>query len=499
MSQLHGIDVERADEFQAAPAHAVEPLPLALVRELRAVLGETGVIIDPGALLVWESDGLTAYRVTPRGVLLPQDTAETSAVMKILARESIPFVPRGSGTGLSGGALALEGAVVISFSRMSKILEIDARNRRARVQPGVVNSALSTATAGYNLYYAPDPSSQTVCTIGGNVAENAGGPHCLKYGVTLNHILGLTVVMPDGGVMQLGSRGETIGYDLLGLFIGSEGTFGIATEIEVRLSPIPAAVQTLAALFDDVNDATRAVSAVIAEGMLPAALEMVDREALIAVEKSAYAAGLPTDINALLIIEFDGRGPGLAEEAQRAVELCKRGGAREVRIAIDAPDRQRMWYARKKAFGAMGQLAPDILVQDAVVPRSKLPGVLSQVYEIAARYNLRLCNMFHAGDGNLHPTLVFDRRDADQVSRVEKASREMMSACVDAGGSITGEHGVGLDKREYMELIFGLREMQVMCDVRRAFNPRGLANPAKVLPIRVCREWAGPATRRADA
>jgi glycolate oxidase subunit GlcD len=367
------------------------------------------------------------------------------------------------------------------------------------VQPGVVNSALSAATAGYNLYYAPDPSSQTVCTIGGNVAENAGGPHCLKYGVTLNHIFGLTVVLPEGEVMQLGSRGETIGYDLLGLFIGSEGTFGIATEIEVKLSPIPAAVQTLAALFDDVNDATRAVSAVIAEGMLPAALEMVDREALIAVEKSAYAAGLPTDINALLIIEFDGRGPGLAAEAQRAVQLCKRGGAREVRIATDAAERQKMWYARKKAFGAMGQLAPDILVQDAVVPRSKLPAVLSHIYEIAARYNLRLCNMFHAGDGNLHPTLVFDRRDADQVTRVEQASREMMRVCVEAGGSITGEHGVGLDKREYMELIFGLREMQVMCDVRRAFNPRGLANPAKVLPIRVCREWAGPATKRADA
>jgi glycolate oxidase subunit GlcD len=499
VSQLHGIDVKREEEGKALPERAVEPLSTALVRELRAILGETAVIVDPGALVVWESDGLTAYRVTPRAVLLPEDTAQTSAILQILARENIPFVPRGSGTGLSGGALALEGAVVISLSRMTKILEIDARNRRARVQPGVVNSALSTATAGYNLYYAPDPSSQTVCTIGGNVAENAGGPHCLKYGVTLNHIAGLTVVLPDGEVIRLGSHGETIGYDLLGLFIGSEGTFGIATEIEVRLSPIPSAVQTLAALFDDVNDATRAVSAVIAEGMLPAALEMVDREALIAVEMSAYAVGLPTDINALLIIEFDGRGPGLAAEAQRAVELCKRGGAREVRIATDAAERQKMWYARKKAFGAMGQLAPDILVQDAVVPRSKLPGVLSKIYEIAGRYNLRLCNMFHAGDGNLHPTLVFDRRDADQVTRVEQASREMMRVCVEAGGTITGEHGVGLDKREYMELIFGEREMQVMCDVRRAFNPRGLANPAKVLPIRVCREWAGPATRRADA
>jgi glycolate oxidase subunit GlcD len=496
---MQGVDVIRAEAAEAVPARAVEPLPAALVNELRAIVGETGVVSDPGALMVWESDGLTAYRVTPRAVLLPMDTAQTAALLRVLAREKIPFVPRGSGTGLSGGALTLEGAVSVGFARMNKILEIDARNRRARVQPGVINAALSTATASDNLYYAPDPSSQTVCTIGGNIAENAGGPHCLKYGVTLNHVLGMTVVLPDGEIVQLGGRGETVGYDLLGLFIGSEGTFGIATEIEVKLSPIPAAVETLAALFDDINDASRAVSAIIAEGMLPAALEMVDREAIIAIESSAYAAGLPTDIAALLIIEFDGRGPGLAAEADRAVELCQRGGAREVRRASNAAERQRMWYARKKAFGAMGRLAPDILVQDAVVPRSKLPGVLAQVYEIAGRYGLRVCNMFHAGDGNLHPTIVFDRRDAQQVIAVEHASREMMQACVDAGGTITGEHGVGLDKREYMGLIFSEQEMQVMCDVRRAFNPDGLANPAKVLPVRVCREWAGPATRRVDA
>jgi glycolate oxidase subunit GlcD len=499
LSEMQGVDVIRAEAAEAVPARAVEPLPAALVNELRAIVGETGVVSDPGALMVWESDGLTAYRVTPRAVLLPMDTAQTAALLRVLAREKIPFVPRGSGTGLSGGALTLEGAVSVGFARMNKILEIDARNRRARVQPGVINAALSTATASDNLYYAPDPSSQTVCTIGGNIAENAGGPHCLKYGVTLNHVLGMTVVLPNGEIVQLGGRGETVGYDLLGLFIGSEGTFGIATEIEVKLSPIPAAVETLAALFDDINDASRAVSAIIAEGMLPAALEMVDREAIIAIESSAYAAGLPTDIAALLIIEFDGRGPGLAAEADRAVELCQRGGAREVRRASNAAERQRMWYARKKAFGAMGRLAPDILVQDAVVPRSKLPGVLAQVYEIAGRYGLRVCNMFHAGDGNLHPTIVFDRRDAQQVIAVEHASREMMQACVDAGGTITGEHGVGLDKREYMGLIFSEQEMQVMCDVRRAFNPDGLANPAKVLPVRVCREWAGPATRRVDA
>ncbi|HEY0673820.1 MAG TPA: FAD-linked oxidase C-terminal domain-containing protein [Longimicrobiales bacterium] len=499
MSQLHGIDTLRAGQAEEEAAQRVLPLPDALIGELRAIVGETGVVADPGALMVWESDGLTAYRVTPRAVVMPLDTAQTSAVLRILAREQIAFVPRGSGTGLSGGALALEGAVLIGFSRMTEIIEIDAANRRARVQPGVINSALSAACAAYDLYYAPDPSSQTVCTIGGNVAENAGGPHCLKYGVTLNHILGLTVVLPDGEVVKLGSRGDTIGYDLLGLFIGSEGTFGIATEIEVRLLPAPAAVQTLAALFDDINDASRAVSAIIAAGMLPAALEMVDHEAIVAVEGSVYAAGLPTDIAAMLIIEFDGRGPGLEAEAERAAELCRRGGAREVRTAQAAADRQRMWYARKKAFGAMGRLAPDILVQDAVVPRSKLPAVLAQIYEIAGRYGLRICNMFHAGDGNLHPTIVFDRREPAQVTAVEHASREMMQACVDAGGTITGEHGVGLDKREYMPLIFSEQVMQVMCDVRRVFNPDGRANPAKILPVRVCREWAGPATRRADA
>jgi glycolate oxidase subunit GlcD len=471
-----------------------------LVDELRAILGEEGVIVDPGRLMVWESDGLTAYRVTPGAVLLPRDTAETSRALKVLARENIPFVPRGAGTGLSGGALALNGSVVIGFSRMSRVLDIDPRNRRARVQPGVVNSTLSQTVYPHGLYYAPDPSSQTVCTIGGNVAENAGGPHCMKYGATLNHIISLTVVLPDGEVVHLGPRGgENIGFDLVGLFVGSEGTFGIATEIVVRLTPLPEAVETMVALFDRIADASRVVSEVIAQGMMPAALEMVDREAIIAIEASAYAAGLPTDIEGILVIEFDGRAAGLAGDADRAVQICRDGGAREVRRAKDAAERQKMWYARKKAFGAMGRLAPDILVQDAVVPRSKLPQVLDRIYEIARHHELRLCNMFHAGDGNLHPTIVFDRRFPDQVERVEAASREMMRACVDAGGTITGEHGVGIDKREYMDLVFSDGAMEVMCAVRGAWNPDGRANPSKILPIRVCREWAGPATRVVDA
>jgi glycolate oxidase subunit GlcD len=466
-----------------------------LVRELRAILGDDGVIVDAGRLLVWESDGLTAYRVTPRAVLLPSNTDETSRALQVLARENIPFVPRGAGTGLSGGALALQGSVVIGFSRMNRVLDIDVRNRRARVQPGVVNSSLSQSAYPHGLYYAPDPSSQTVCTIGGNVAENAGGPHCLKYGATLNHIISLTVVLPDGEVTHLGPHGgEATGLDLVGVFVGSEGTFGIATEIVVRLLPLPEAVETLVALFDHIEDASKVVSNIIAEGMLPAALEMVDREAIIAIEASAYAAGLPTDIEGILVIEFDGRSAGLASDADRAVRICTEGGAREVRRARDAAERQRMWYARKKAFGAMGRLAPDILVQDAVVPRSKLPQVLDQIYSIAASHRLRLCNMFHAGDGNLHPTIVFDRRDPDQLARVEEASQAMMRACVAAGGTITGEHGVGLDKRAYMELVFSDGAMDVMCSIRGVFNPDGRANPSKVLPLRVCREWAGPAT-----
>ena len=476
---------------------APEPLPPDVLDPLVDVLGPDGVVTAPGSLLVYESDGLTAYRSRPRAVLLPRDTRQVAECVRIVSRARIPFVARGAGTGLSGGALALAGTVVISLARMDRILDVDAANRRARVQPGVVNVELSAAVAGQGLYYAPDPSSQTVCTIGGNVAENAGGPHCLKYGTTTNHIVGLTVVMTDGTIVDLDSGAADGTLDLLGVFVGSEGTFGIATEIVVRLLPIPDAVETLLALFDDVDDASRAVSAIIAAGLLPAALEMVDREAIRAVEAGAYAAGLPTDVAGALVIEFDGTPAAVRTDADEAAAICRRSGAREVQRATDEAERQRLWYARKKAFGAMGRLAPDILVQDAVVPRSKLPQTLREIYAIAARYDITMCNMFHAGDGNLHPTLVFDRRDPDIVRRVELASREMMRACVRAGGTITGEHGVGYDKREYMEMIFSDDEMSVMCDIRRAFDPTGLANPAKILPVRVCREWVGPATHRA--
>jgi glycolate oxidase subunit GlcD len=487
----------------AEPGHAEAGsgdvrLEAEVAARLRAIVGVDGLITDPGAMLVYESDGLTAYRVPPRAVVLPRGTAQVAAVVRVLWEHGIPFVARGAGTGLSGGALALERSVVIGMARMNRILRLDEANRLARVEPGVVNDRLSAAAAPHGLYYAPDPSSQTVCTIGGNLAENAGGPHCLKHGVTLNHISGARVVLSDGSTVWL-DAGDAGGLDLLGVFVGSEGTFGVATEIEVRLARRPESVETLLALFDDVEDASAAVSAIIGGGLLPAALEMVDGEAIRAIEASAYAAGLPADVAGLLVIEFDGFRAGLRGEAERAAAVCRAHSAREVRRAENDAERQRIWYARKKAYGAMGRLAPDVLVQDAVVPRSALTTVLRQVYAIAAANGLRVCNMFHAGDGNLHPTILFDRRDPDEVHRVEVASKAMMQACIDAGGTITGEHGVGMDKRDYMPLVFGESEMQAMCDVRRAFDPFGLANPAKILPIRVCREWTGPATRVVDA
>jgi len=487
----------RADQTSReilAPGEAPEPLDERVTTALRAVVGSGGVITDPGALLVYEADGLMAHRARPRAVVVPRSTEETAAVVRVLAKAGLAFVARGSGTGLSGGSLPLKGAVVISTARMNAVLSLDPVNRRAVVQPGLVNVRLSAAAAPHRLQYAPDPSSQSVCTIGGNVAENAGGPHCLKYGVTLNHVIGLTVVLPDGDVVQLGGRGgEYPGYDLLGLFIGSEGTFGIATEIEVRLTPVPEGVETLLALFPEVDQASRAVSAIIAAGLLPAALEMVDQQAIKAVEASAYAAGLPTDVGGALVIELDGPLAGLAGEAQAAERICLEAGARGVQRAADEAERQRLWYARKKAFGAMGRLAPDVLVQDACVPRSKLPQALRACFDIAERNGLTICNTFHAGDGNLHPTILFDRRDPEQVARVEQASMEMMKACVDLGGTMTGEHGVGYDKKDKLFLVCGPEETSLMCHVRDVFDPAGIANPLKILPSHGRRAWTGAA------
>jgi glycolate oxidase subunit GlcD len=396
-------------------------------------------------------------------------------------------VPRGAGTGLSGGALAREDAVIVGTARMRRILSLDPDNRIARVQPGVVNSHLGEAARPYGLYYAPDPASQTACTIGGNVAENSGGPHCLKYGVTSRYVTGLKVVIGDGRVLDLGGAGQDpeAGLDLVGLFIGSEGCFGFAAEIEVRLLPVPGAVRTLLGIFETVEDAARAVTAIVAAGLLPAALEIIDGPAIEAVEASAYAAGYPTDAGAALVVEFDGTEEGLDADAALAESCCHDAGAREVRRASDEAERTRLWQGRKKAFGAMGRIAPDLLVQDATVPRTRLPDVLKAVGEIGRRHRLTVGNVFHAGDGNLHPNILFDRRDADELARVEEASREIMAVCVEAGGTITGEHGVGVDKRKYMHLVHSATELAAMGGVRAVFDPEGLFNPGKVLPDEV--------------
>ena len=467
-----------------------------LIENLQAVVGHDHVRSKPDELLVYECDGLPHHKYLPRAVVFPSSTEETAEVMRVLARESVAFTPRGAGTGLSGGALALNKGVVIELARMRKILKIDEINRYAVVQPGVVNSHVSRAVAHLDLHYVPDPSSQPTCTIGGNIAENAGGIHCLKYGTTTDHILGLRVVLAGGEIVDLGDAGtEQVGYDLTGLFIGSEGTFGVATEATLRLVPIPPAVRTLLAEFDEVNGASHAVSAIIAAGVMPAALEMMDREIIRAVEASVFAAGLSLDIGAALLIELDGLVAGIDDEADRVKSICMNHGARSCRSARDEAERKKLWAARKGAFGAVGRISPDSMIQDAVVPRSRLPEVLGEAYRISAKYQLRLANVFHAGDGNLHPLICFDSRSQDEVRRVKEAGRELMQACVQAGGSISGEHGVGLDKREFLSMIFSEVDMDAMLRVRAAFDPTGLCNPGKIIPmLRGCGEGRAVAT-----
>ena len=471
--------------------------PLTIADELARITGPRFVRTARAALATFASDGLLTHRRTPDVVVLPGSTDDVQAILRLLAREQIPFVARGAGTGLSGGALAESPAVLIALTRLSRVLTIDAANRRAVVEPGVVNATLSRAAAPLGLLYAPDPSSQSACTIGGNVAENAGGPHCLKYGVTTNHILALEVILSSGERVRLGSAsGEPWGPDLVGLFVGSEGMFGIASEITVRLVPVPPAVRTLLADFTSLRAAGEAVSRIITAGIVPAAMEMMDQSTVQLVEASMYAAGYPTDAAAVLLVETDGRPAGTAAEADQVEAICRASGARGVRVATTAADRERLWQGRKKAFGAMGRASADLVVQDAVVPRTALPDVLEAIAAIAAKHRVRVSNVFHAGDGNLHPNLSFDARNPDELARVEAASGEIMAVCVAAGGSISGEHGIGLDKMRYMPLTFGPDDLGAMAAVRRAFDPPGLANPGKVIPTASCREWVRAGNRQ---
>lgn len=468
----------------SAPAASV-PAPRLSSRvaaRLRGIVGEAGFLEDADRLLVYESDGLTQYRVAPSAVVLPRSVGEVAEVLRVLDEADVPVVPRGAGTGLSGGALATQGGVIVGTARMNRILEVDPVNRRARVEPGVVNALLTRATLPHGLIYAPDPSSQSACTLGGNVAENSGGPHCLKYGVTSRYVTALTVVLPSGELVRLGGPEADGELDLVGLFVGSEGCFGVAVEIEVALVPAPEGVRTLLGIFPTMESAGEAVTGIMARGLLPAALEIVDQATIRAVEASVFAAGFPTDAGAALVVEFDGVEAGLDAELDAAAAECRTAGAREIRLAASASERDALWRGRKKAFGAMGRIAPDLLVQDATVPRSRLPAVLARISEIGRRHDLTVANVFHAGDGNLHPNLLFDRRDPDQLARVEEASREIMAACIEAGGTITGEHGVGIDKRRYLPLVCPPPVLRVLGEVRRVFDPSGRCNPGKVLP-----------------
>jgi len=464
-----------------------------LAAALAEIVGARHVRTALPERITYARDGLPTHRRVPGVVVLPGSRDEVVAIVRLLAALGVPFVPRGAGTGLSGGALAAEDAVLMVLTRLNRILAIDPKNRLAVVEPGVVNVRLSAAAAPHGLYYSPDPSSQTACTIGGNVAENAGGPHCLKYGVTATHVLGLEVVLADGQVVELGSPGgEAWGPDLVGLFVGSEGNFGIATRIRVRLLPVPRAIRTLLADFSALRTAGEAVSAVIASGIVPAALEMMDQSCINAVEDSVYAAGYPRDAAAVLLVELDGgREEAVAADADTIAGILRAHGARNVLSAADAKQRERLWQGRKKAFGAMGRLSRDLVVQDAVVPRSSLPDVLEAIGRIAAAYGLTVSNVFHAGDGNLHPNISFDGRVPGLKARVDQASGEIMAVCIAAGGTITGEHGIGLDKLRYMPLIFDGDALAAMRAVRRVFDPLERVNPGKVVPVHACREWAG--------
>ncbi len=465
-----------------------------LATDLSALVGPAHVITRASALLAYESDALPGYRKRPSLAVFPGTRDELIAVLRRLAQDGVPFVARGAGTGLSGGALA-DGAVLLGLHRLKRILAVDVAARTATVEPGVVNATLSRAVAAHGLHYAPDPSSQSACTLGGNLAENAGGPHCLKAGVTLTHMLRATVVLPEGEIVTL-DRGDDGGYDLLGAFTGSEGCFGVAVDLTVRLLPDPERVITLLADFETVRAAAQATSGIIAAGILPAALELMDQATIRAVEESIYAAGYPIDAAAVLLIELDGAAAGLDADAAAVDRLVREAGARSVRSATDPAARAKLWQGRKKAFGAMGRVSPHLVVQDAVVPRTKLAQLLEEIAAIGARHRVRVCNVFHAGDGNLHPNIPYDADDPDEAGRVHAAMAEIMARCIAVGGTITGEHGVGLDKLPYMEALFTAETLDAMCTLRDVFDPRRRANPGKVVPVRACREWLGAVSAR---
>jgi glycolate oxidase subunit GlcD len=466
----------------------------AVAKRLLDMLGPDRAVVAPDALLAWECDGFTVHKQPPRAVVLPADTAEVQAIVRFLYGAGVPIVPRGAGTCLSGGPTPIGPSVVIELSRMDRVLQVAADDLFAVVQPGVVNLDLTAAVAHLGLHYAPDPSSQSVCTIGGNLAENSGGPHCFKYGMTADHVLSALVVLPDGELARLGSAAgprAPLGLDLPAVFCGSEGTFGIATEITVRLCRDAEGVRTLLASFADMPAACRAVSQIVAAGTVPAALEILDQATIRAVEASVYRAGYPADAAAVLLVELDGPLLALDEEAALVRLCCERNASLRVEEAATPAERKRLWRGRKGAFGAMGRLDTDLYVLDGVVPRTRLVEALAAITGIGRRHGVVLTNVFHAGDGNLHPNISYDGRDAAMTARVLAAGREILQLCIDLGGSITGEHGIGSEKLEHMPMMFGPADVDVMARVRAVFDPAGRCNPGKVLPSRAgCAEVA---------
>ena len=453
-----------------------------LIEALAGIVGNDGVVRHENELVVYECDGYTLERSRPDVVVLPRSTDEVARILRLLHERDVRFVPRGAGTGLSGGCLPVHAPVMICLSRMRRILEIDAENRVAVVEAGVVNRDVSVAAAPYGLHYAPDPSSQPACTIGGNIAENSGGPHTLKYGVTTNHVLAVELVRADGEIVWLGSDlDDAPGYDLRGVVVGSEGTFGLVTRARLRLVPLPEAYRTFLAVFDRVDDASQAVSGIISRGIVPAALEMMDALMVSAVEE-AYRFGFPRDAEAVLIIEIDGPRAGFDRETERILEVCRECRAREVRIAADERERQLLWKSRKRAFGAVGRLAPSYCTQDGVVPRTKVPDILRIIRQIGEEDGLRIANVFHAGDGNIHPILLYDERDPEQAQRVLRAGRKILEACVRLGGSLTGEHGIGIEKMDLLPLLFDPPSLELMRRVRAVFDPERRCNPHKIFP-----------------
>ena len=452
------------------------------LRELAEIVGVQRLLSSRDELLVYECDGYVVEKNVPDVVVFPMNSDEVLAIVKACIQHNVPFVPRGAGTSLAGGCLPVGGGVMIALTKMREIIEINLRDRYAVVQPGVVNINLTRALSGSGFHYAPDPSSQGACTLGGNVATNSGGPHTLKYGVTVNHVIGVEFVTPEGELVQLGGPlGRGNKFDFTGLFVGSEGTFGVVTKVWVKITRNPAAYRTMLAIFDSVDDCTQAISNIIGAGIVPAALEMMDKGIVGALEE-AFHFGFPLDAEAVLLIEVDGLEVAVDAEAETITRLCKDTGAREVRLSQTEEERALLWKCRKQAFGAIGRLSPSYCTQDGVVPRTKVPEILRFIADVSERHDVGVVNVFHAGDGNLHPILLFDERDADQIQRVMEASNEILAKCIELGGSVTGEHGIGVEKISFMNKLFTDQDLEVMEDVRKVFNPEGRCSPGKLLP-----------------